>query len=77
MAIQGILITDLDDFTGVPSSTDFFAIDTGSDTRRLAGDALVNASVPKVDLDTEASSGDDYTLYTAINALGWASDVIE
>lgn len=76
MAIQGILITDLDDFTGVPSSTDFFAIDTGSDTRRLAGDAMVNATAPKVTLDTTASTGDDHDLYTAITGLGW-SDVIE
>ena len=30
-----------------------------------------------MNLDTSAVSGVDYDLYQAIDALGWASDVIE
>lgn len=44
---------------------------------RTISDAWVDISAAKVNLDTTASSGTDHDLYAAINALGWASDVIE
>lgn len=44
---------------------------------RTISDAWVDISAAKVNLDTTASSGTDHDLYTAITALGWASDVIE
>ena len=82
-------IHELNQFSGTPGSGDYLAIDNGTETMkvpanaavlaiaRTISDAWVDISAAKVNLNTTAPSGTDHDLYTAITALGWASDVIE
>ena len=52
-------------------------IDIASMSAYPDGGIVLEARKMMLSLSTNPSSGDDYALYQAINALGWASDVIE
>lgn len=104
-------IHELNTFSGTPSSTDYLAIDDGTETNKVPATSLgvstqmtqaeaeagtvtaprvispavlasyattnfVDIDTGNINLDTTASSGDDYNLTTILTTLGWLNDVI-
>lgn len=62
----------------VADTTSAFIVGAGEDYDNRANAFMVGFDNSiKVGLNTSASSGEDHDLYQAINALGWASSVIE
>ena len=59
MSVDGILISNLDSFSGTPSSGDYLAIDDGTSTMKISATGLLsNAKGEDVISFTEPSSGD-------------------